>query len=56
MTTTMNLFQKKPSSSPDVIRRSILLRKTSFQMDARSIWREDGALRLLPAHDGVRVL
>jgi hypothetical protein len=51
----MNLFQEKSSSSPDLIRRSIVLRKISFQMDARVIQREVGASRLLPAHDGVRV-
>jgi hypothetical protein len=56
MTTAMILFQKKPSSLPDLIRQSIPLRKIHFfKMDARVIWREDGASRLLPAHDGVCV-
>jgi hypothetical protein len=58
----MNLFQKKSSSLPDKRReapysrlklgQSIELRRTHIQMDARGIWREDGASRLLPAHDG----
>jgi hypothetical protein len=54
MTMAMILFQKKPSSLPDLIRQSIPLRKIHFfKMDARVTWREDGASRLLPAHDGV---
>jgi len=41
----MTLFRKMSSSSPDLIRRSIALRKIHFfQMDAR----------VEPAHDGAR--
>jgi hypothetical protein len=41
----MILFQKEPSSLPDLIRQSIPLRKIYFfQMDAR----------VEPAHDGAR--
>jgi hypothetical protein len=50
----MTLLQKT-SSLPGLTRQSIALRKILFfRMDARFIWREGGASRRLPAHDGVR--
>jgi hypothetical protein len=53
MTTTVSALRKKSLSSPDLIRRSIALRKIRFSlMDARVIGSKT-RFALSPAHDGV---